>query len=120
MCRLIPLSPSPPMGQQVQDPVDTQVPAGEAAIFLTPQNSNSAAVATHASCETTNNIPSHLPLPVVKSPLLPPKNSEGWQAANDHFHNILVPAILSATSLPEKYTTLTEGISNHHVVPRLS
>ena len=69
VCRSIPPSPSPPVDQQVHDPVDTQVPAGEAAIFLTPQNSNSAAVATPASCETTNNIPSHLALPVVKSPL---------------------------------------------------
>ena len=110
MCRPISHLPLPSVHH---DPVDSQVAAGEAAIFLAPQNSNSAALAPAASCETTNTIPVSPPLPEVKSRLLLPKTEEGWEEANDHFHNILVPAVLSAHSLPEKYTTLTDGIYSY-------
>ena len=106
MCRPISHLPLPSVHH---DPVDSQVAAGEAAIFLAPQNSNSAVLAPAVSCETTNTILVSPPLPEVKSRLLLPKTEEGWEEANDHFHNILVPAVLSAHSLPEKYTTLTDG-----------
>ena len=77
----------------------------EAAILLPPQDLNSAVVAPGV---TTNNI--HQPSPEVKCHLLMPKTTEGWEAANHHFHSSLV---LSASSLSEKYSILTDGVYSY-------
>ena len=79
-------------------------------MFL-PLNSNSAMVAG----EPTNTIPasSVLPIPAVKGHLLLPKTTEGWEAANEHFSTILVPAVLGTSSLSEKYSTLIDGIYSY-------
>ena len=79
-------------------------------MFL-PLNSNSAMLAD----ETTNTIPasSVLPIPAVKGHLLLPKTAEGWEAANQHFSTTLVPAVLGASSLSEKYSTLIDGIYSY-------
>ena len=115
VCRSIPPlpSPSPPLpvtDSVLCDSVGSQPQPGEAAIFLTPLNLNSASQAPAASGETTNNIPALSPLPAMKQRLILPRTTEGWNAANEHFNNILVPAVLGASSLSEKYSILMDGI----------
>ena len=104
-CRLISplLSPNPVIQS-------SQPTATEAAMFL-PLNSKSAMLAG----ETTNTIPasSVLPIPAVKGHLLLPKTAEGWEAANEHFSTTLVSAVLGASSLSEKYSTLIDGIYSY-------
>ena len=106
-CRSISLLPSPDAA------VHRDVQSTEAAIFLTPLNLNSATPAQAVSCETTNILPVSSTPPTVKGHLLLPKTAEGWEAANEHFNTILVPAVLTASSLSEKYSTLIDGIYSY-------
>ena len=124
VCRsILPLpSPSPPLpvpDSVLCDSVGSQPQAGEAAIFLTPLNSNSASQAPAALGKTTNNMPALSPLPAMKQRLILPRTTEGWNAANEHFNNILVPAVLGASSLSEKYIGVGEGGAGGAVAPPL-
>ena len=76
-------------------------------MFFTPQDLNSAVVTLS---DTT-----HPQLPEVKRHLHMPKTTEGWEAANNHFHNSLVPAVLNASLLTEKYSILMDGIYSIHL-----
>ena len=88
---------------------DSAIQLQEAAMFLMPlEISNSTEVAPAA---TTNIL--HLQLPEVKCHLLMHKTTEGWEAVNHHFHNSLMPAVLNAPSLSEKYSILTDGVYSY-------
>ena len=62
----------------------------------------------------TTNTTQLPPSPEVKCHLLMPQTTEGWEAANQHFINILlVPAVLNASTLTEKYSILTDGVYSY-------
>ena len=73
--------------------------------FLSPQDSNSVVVAPAG--------PNHLQSPEVKHHLLMPQTTKGWEVANQHFSDTLVPAVLNASTLTEKYSILTDGVYSY-------
>ena len=110
MCRFIPPSPSRAVnidsGTVTISMNDSATQLVEAAIFSAPQDLNSAVAAPGVTTNTTQLSPS----PEVKCHLLMPQTTEGWEDANQHFTNILVPAVLNASTLSEKYSILTDGV----------
>ena len=51
--------------------------------------------------------------PEVNSHLHLPNTQEGWEAANNYSYNSLVPAVLNASSISEKYSILTDGVCSY-------
>ena len=114
VCRSILPSPSRTVNVEsgaVSIPVNDSVKQlAEVAILLASQDLNSAEVAPGVTTNTTQLPPS----PEVKCHLLVPQTTEGWEAANQHFINILlVPAVLNASTLTEKYSILTDGVYSY-------
>ena len=68
----------------------------EAAMFSEPPDLNLVAMQPASTTDTSQLVPTIIPH------LLLPKTTEVWEAANQHFYNILVPVVLDSTSPADK------------------
>ena len=89
----------------------------EAAIFSSPQHSNSAGSAPSSPVVpalTTSTINTSLQHnPVLKTTLILPTTAEDWKQANLYFKTSLVPVALAVTSLDEMSSILCEGVYSY-------
>ena len=89
---------------------DSATQLAEAAILLASQDLNCAVV---APAVTTNTSSCHQLLRSSVTYSMP-QTTEGWEAANQYFINILlVPAVLNTSTLTEKYSILTDGVYSY-------